>query len=147
MEEECIFCEEPEGLEKDVIKRYDDWTSFVNLKQKRLGRSIIKLERHVEDLLETTEEEINQLHNQVLPELKKALDKAFQPDLYNYASLGNSVRHLHIHVIPRYKDEREFMGKKFRDKDWNSHYKPYGENVEVEDEIRNAIAEELRKYV
>jgi diadenosine tetraphosphate (Ap4A) HIT family hydrolase len=32
----------------------------------------------------------------------------FQPDKINIASLGNMVAHLHLHVIPRWRDDRHF---------------------------------------
>ncbi len=146
-EDSCLFCDGPEGIEDDLVKRYDHWTVFVNLNQEHLGRCIIKLNRHLVDFFEVTEEEREELFGTVVPELKVALKRSFDPDLFNYASLGNCVRHLHLHVIPRYKDEREFEDVVFRDRNWNSHYKPYDEDFEVSDEVRHSIATELRENI
>ncbi len=147
VEDNCLFCNGPEGIEKNLVKRYDNWTVFVNLNQEHLGRCIVKLNRHIVDFFKITEEERKELFGTVVPELKESLNKAFDPDLFNYASLGNCVRHLHLHVIPRYKDEREFEGVVFRDKNWNNDYKPYDKEFEVSEDVRHSIAAELRDNI
>ena len=73
----------------------------------------------------------------------------FQPDLFNYASLGNEIRHLHIHVVPRYKKQRIFQGIEFIDKKWNYFYKPYKKRQLpngkiVLNELRRQIRKRLR---
>lgn len=40
----------------------------------------------------------------------QAIVAACQPDLMNYASLGNVVPHLHWHLVPRYKDDPRWGG-------------------------------------
>lgn len=39
---------------------------------------------------------------------ERALRSLLQPDKVNLASLGNLVPHLHWHVIPRFRDDRNF---------------------------------------
>ena len=39
---------------------------------------------------------------------ERALRTLLQPDKVNLASLGNLVPHLHWHVIPRFRDDRNF---------------------------------------
>lgn len=145
MEEECEFCQEK--FEHTQIKKYDNWTVNLFLNQYYLGRCLIKLNRHTIDLFEITREERKELFETVIPELKQALNKSFSPDLYNYLSLGNDCRHLHIHLIPRYSSEREFKGKTFTDENWNSNYTPYPADFTVSENlfesIRSKIEEEL----
>lgn len=48
----------------------------------------------------------------LLEEAKRRLDREFQPDGYNIgindgAAAGQTVPHLHIHLIPRYTGDRE----------------------------------------
>ena len=147
MKNDCLFCDGPDGIEEDLVKRYKNWTVFVNLNQQYLGRCIVKLNRHIVDFFEIIEAERKELFETVIPELKGALERSFEPDLFNYASLGNCVRHLHLHVIPRYKDERKFRGVVFRDRNWNSNYKPYNKNFEISEELRHSIAAELRNSI
>ncbi len=44
-------------------------------------------------------------------DLKRALIELFKPDVFNYAFLGNEIRHLHGHVVPRYKEPRVLLGQ------------------------------------
>lgn len=48
----------------------------------------------------------------LIEEAKRRLDKEFKPDGYNVgindgAAAGQTVAHLHIHLIPRYAGDRE----------------------------------------
>ncbi len=40
--------------------------------------------------------------------VEQVLRDIFQPEKINLASLGNMTPHLHWHVIPRYKEDRNF---------------------------------------
>jgi diadenosine tetraphosphate (Ap4A) HIT family hydrolase len=48
--------------------------------------------------------------NKELLFLCKIIKRTFQPDLINYASLGNVIKHFHYHIIPRYKDDPNWGG-------------------------------------
>lgn len=57
-----------------------------------------------------------------MSEIETALSniETFKPDWFNYWQMGNGLHHLHYHGIPRYKDSREFNGKKWVDTTWGS---------------------------
>jgi diadenosine tetraphosphate (Ap4A) HIT family hydrolase len=60
--------------------------------------------RHVAEPTELTEEEAATYW----PELRlvgKAIETTMQPLKMNYNLLGNSVPHLHTHIVPRYADD------------------------------------------
>lgn len=42
--------------------------------------------------------------------VQSAIYRAFAPDHINVESLGNTVPHLHFHVIPRYKTDERWRG-------------------------------------
>lgn len=74
-----------------------------------LGHSLIIPKRHVASLFELTMEEFNALH-ELLHITKNQLDKQYQPAGYNVgvnvgAAAGQTVFHLHVHVIPRYEGD------------------------------------------
>jgi len=74
------------------------------------GHALIIPRRHVASFFETTEEE-RQAMLKLLDEAKAGLDKEFKPDGYNIginggAAAGQTVMHLHIHLIPRYAGDR-----------------------------------------
>jgi diadenosine tetraphosphate (Ap4A) HIT family hydrolase len=107
---------------KFLIKEYKCWSIYVAQNQSYLGRCIIWCKRgNALDLSEATVEEREELFV-VINELKNAVNKAFQPDWFNYAFLGNDTRHLHGHFIPRYASSREFKGVVFEDKLWGHNY-------------------------
>jgi len=74
------------------------------------GHALIIPRRHVASFFETTEDERRAMLK-LLDEAKAGLDKEFKPDGYNIginggAAAGQTVMHLHIHLIPRYAGDR-----------------------------------------
>ena len=50
--------------------------------------------------------------------------KTWKPDIINYAFLGNEVQHCHLHIIPRYKSDREITINEelFKDENYGHNY-------------------------
>lgn len=142
--EKCFFCDEKQYKEQ-LIKKYKFWILMLNMNQYYLGRGIISLKKHKEDLLDSTKEEREELF-EIIKEITTALKKAFNPDMFNYAVLMNQDKHLHMHLIPRYKDDRIFENIKFKDEHWS--HNPFSNNEfkisnEVFNKIKNKIKENL----
>lgn len=73
------------------------------------GHSLIVPTRHVSSLFATTPDEQMALLR-TLAATRAALDTEFHPDGYNIgvndgAAAGQTVEHLHIHLIPRYRGD------------------------------------------
>jgi ATP adenylyltransferase len=65
--------------------------------------------RHATGLERLTAEE----HSLFMADLRKAGNAVFAavvPDHMNYATLGNAVPHLHVHIIPRYRTDPRWGG-------------------------------------
>lgn len=62
--------------------------------------------RHVADPTELTADEADQYFAEVL-RVGRAVEKQYQPIKMNFEMLGNSLPHLHMHVVPRYLDDGE----------------------------------------
>jgi len=75
------------------------------------GHTVIIPRRHFATLFEATEEEQRALIR-ALTQAKAILDSRHQPDGYTIGinhgpAGGQTVAHLHIHLIPRYQGDRE----------------------------------------
>lgn len=101
---DCFFCKtinnnDFELENESAIARFDDFP--VNN-----GHLEIIPKRHVRDWRSTTQEERIAIFN-LLDEAKKMIDDKYKPDGYNIGmnlgeKAGQSVMHLHVHLIPRY---------------------------------------------
>ncbi|MEJ2345570.1 MAG: HIT family protein [Gammaproteobacteria bacterium] len=74
------------------------------------GHTLIIPKRHVSSLFETTPAERNAILG-ALDEAKRALDAEFAPAAYNIgindgSAAGQTVGHLHVHLIPRYEGDQ-----------------------------------------
>jgi diadenosine tetraphosphate (Ap4A) HIT family hydrolase len=70
------------------------------------GHVLIIPRRHVATYFDATPDETNAIAS-LLAEVKAQLDAAFAPDGYNIgvnvgAAAGQTIFHLHVHLIPRY---------------------------------------------
>ncbi len=70
------------------------------------GHCLIVPRRHVDDLFALAEDERASAWELIVP-VKRALDAAYRPDGYNIgvnvgAAAGQTIFHVHVHVIPRY---------------------------------------------
>jgi diadenosine tetraphosphate (Ap4A) HIT family hydrolase len=60
--------------------------------------------RHVAEPTELSDAEAGAYGREVL-QVGRAIEAAFQPVKLNYNLLGNTMPHLHTHVVPRYADD------------------------------------------
>ncbi len=135
-----------EDFSKYKIKDYKYWSIFIHQNQGYLGRCVIWCNREdALDLSDATKDEQKELFI-VLIELRKAMQKAFQPDWLNYAFLGNETKHLHGHFVPRYAKPKEFEGIIFKDEAYGHNYKTdhnFSISENVLEKIRIKIKEDL----
>ena len=145
--ETCIFCNNK--FEDFSLSTYEYWDlQLFRDDQYYLGRTIIVLrERHIEDITDLTVPEREELFDVIIPDLQSALTETFQPDNYNYTSLGDDCSHLHIHVIPRYQNAIEFNGRTFSDEYWNNTHSEKEESVRLSSDdlayLRSYLSEHL----
>jgi diadenosine tetraphosphate (Ap4A) HIT family hydrolase len=75
------------------------------------GHTLLIPKRHIDSWFEVTQAEQQALLD-LLAKAKKVLETEFMPDGYNIGindgpSAGQTVPHLHMHLIPRYKGDQE----------------------------------------
>ena len=103
----CLFCREPKGFSRKNELAYSARDSYAVSP----GHTLVSPRRHVASFFELTPEEINACMALIIEE-RKLLDEEFKPDGYNIgvnigAAAGQSILHVHIHIIPRYKGDVE----------------------------------------
>ena len=134
--------------EKLKIKSYKYWDLYLHENQCYLGRVFVQLktENSVEDFLDI-QGEVREEFFQIGQNVKKALKMLFKPDKMNYAALSNTSPVIHMHMIPRYKESREFGGITFKDTRWGQNYAPYDRSFVLDEailfKIRDTIKEKL----
>lgn len=74
------------------------------------GHTLVMPKRHVGSLFETTTEERLAIL-ELMDNAKRGLDGEFRPAAYNLglndgAAAGQSIPHVHFHLIPRYEGDR-----------------------------------------
>jgi diadenosine tetraphosphate (Ap4A) HIT family hydrolase len=104
----CPFC----NLESDRIISESDYTiSIRDGFPVSEGHTLIVPKRHVQSFFELHAIEKAAIL-QALEEAKEALDREFSPAGYNIGindgeSAGQTIPHVHVHLIPRYKSDTD----------------------------------------
>ena len=101
---ECIFCNLDQN--REILAENDLAIAFYDAFPVNPGHTLIIPKRHVANYFELTEEECVAIQA-LLKIVKDAVEEKFHPDGYNIGvnvneAAGQSVFHVHIHLIPRY---------------------------------------------
>jgi len=88
-------------------------TIALNLYPYNPGHLMIFPNRHIEKFLELSSEEVIEIHHLTVLSMK-VLEKLYHPQGFNIGynlgdSAGASIKHLHQHIVPRYKNELGFV--------------------------------------
>ena len=105
---------------------------------------LLRDERGVEDFLDV-KGEVREEFFLIGQEVKSALKRLFKPDKMNYAALSNTSEKIHVHLVPRYKEPREFGGVVFHDTRWGKNYAPYDRGFVLEEGVLLKICGALKK--
>jgi diadenosine tetraphosphate (Ap4A) HIT family hydrolase len=127
------------------IKSYKHWDLYLHDNQCYLGRVFVLLKEteSAEDFL-AIEGEVRDEFFFIGQEVKVALNTLFKPDKMNYAALSNTSPAIHVHIVPRYKEAREFAGTVFKDTRWGQNYAPYDRSFVLQESILLEIRDALK---
>jgi diadenosine tetraphosphate (Ap4A) HIT family hydrolase len=103
----CLFCTDPQGVSLTNELAYSARDTY----PASPGHSVVIPKRHVASFFDLTPDEVSACMELILEE-RKLLDQEFSPDGYNIGvnigpAAGQSIMHVHIHIIPRYKGDVE----------------------------------------
>ena len=105
----CPFC----NLEKDIeiICETENCVAFYDGFPVSPGHTLIIPKRHVANYFELSRVEVQAMQS-MLGRVRQIIDEQYHPDGYNIGvnvneAAGQSVFHVHMHLIPRYKGNVE----------------------------------------
>ncbi len=108
---DCAYCMKGELVAKFGYEICELPASTVYLfkEQSHPGRCIVASKHHVSEMLELSVEEQNAFLADVV-KTANAIHEVFAPDKLNYGMYGDTGHHLHMHLVPKYRDEFEWGG-------------------------------------
>ncbi|WP_297422251.1 HIT family protein [Clostridium sp.] len=100
----CFYCSKNQNLDSLMIKICDLDVSTVYLfkEQTYMGRCNVVYKEHKSEITDLTEEEAAAFINDAR-RVAKAIHKAFNPDKVNYGAFADTMKHLHLHIVPKYQ--------------------------------------------
>lgn len=104
---DCPFCQLDHT--SDMLLDDEHWTVILDLNPVSPGHALLIPKRHVLSLFALSESEWMSF-GRVLKDAKEKLDSTYAPAGYNIGvnqgeAAGQSIAHVHIHIIPRYKGD------------------------------------------
>lgn len=103
-DENCFYCSKNENLDSLMIKICDLEVSTVYLfkEQTYKGRCNVVYKEHKSEITDLTEDEAAAFIKDAR-KVAKAINKAFNPDKINYGAFADTMKHLHLHIVPKYE--------------------------------------------
>lgn len=107
MDNKCPFCKVEK--EREIIAESFRSIAFFDGFPVSLGHALIIPKRHVASFFDLTNEEQLDMLN-LVNMVKSIIDEKYNPDGYNVGvnvgeAAGQSIFHVHMHLIPRYKGD------------------------------------------
>ena len=110
-EGECLFCMIAEG-KVPARKVYDDKDvmAFLDINPRNKGHTLVVSKKHYGTLMDMPEEEVSTLFV-VVKNVAEAAKDAVEADGINIGqnngkSAGQVIPHVHVHVIPKFEDDK-----------------------------------------
>ena len=102
----CVFCHIEKGM-RVFDSKY--WYVIYDKYPVNEGHMLLISQRHVESYFDLREEESSRINNYI-HYMKSKIEEKYDPDGYNIGInvgevAGQTVDHLHIHLIPRYEGD------------------------------------------
>lgn len=126
--ENCIFCKiANHEIPGKILYEDDQCMAFMDLSQTTNGHTLVIPKKHYDHFLDADEDVLSHMII-VAQKVASLLQKALNAQGFNIISnmnevAGQSVKHFHIHIIPRYSENDAF----------NIHYTDRSQEVDLDD--------------
>lgn len=127
----CIFCK---IVNKEIPcnQIYEDknFLVFLDIKPVNHGHLLIIPKKHIVWMQEADDKMVGDIYK-LAKKMMLALKKSLKCDYVQLSVIGNEIPHFHIHLIPRYKNDKfyNFPVKKYQNK----------EDIKILNKIKNAL--------
>lgn len=100
----CIYCAKDERLDQLMIEigQLRVSTLFLFKEQTYRGRVVVALNEHEREMFHLSDER-RQLLMADVAQAAAAVERAFQPGKINYGAYGDTMPHVHFHIVPKYE--------------------------------------------
>ena len=107
----CAYCAKGELVAKFGYEICELPASTVYLfkEQSHPGRCIVASKLHVSEMIDISKEDRDAFIDDCA-RVSKAIHEVFHPDKVNYGAYGDTGCHLHMHLVPKYKNQFEWGG-------------------------------------
>lgn len=108
--DDCIFCKIANGeIPSRTLYEDEDFRVIFDISPASKGHAIILPKKHAANIFEISEEDASKIYV-IAKKVATVLSEELQCDGINILqnngeTAGQSVFHLHMHIIPRYKDD------------------------------------------
>lgn len=135
---DCMYCMEDERRNQLMIEiaQLEVSTVFLFKEQTYKGRCNVVYKDHVKELFHLEDQELTSFMKDV-KKVAEAVDKAFGPNKINYGAYGDTLHHLHMHVVPKYEGKEN----------WGSTFEMNPGNIYLTDQEYQDRIQEIKKYL
>jgi diadenosine tetraphosphate (Ap4A) HIT family hydrolase len=133
-----MYCMEDERRNQLMIEiaQLEVSTVFLFKEQTYKGRCNVVYKDHVKELFHLEDQELTSFMKDV-KKVAEAVDKAFGPNKINYGAYGDTLHHLHMHVVPKYEGKEN----------WGSTFEMNPGNIYLTDQEYQDRIQEIKKYL
>lgn len=105
-------------LQNNLIKEYQYWYLLLRKKQKNIGSCVVILKEHAFPLQQVSTEAMAE-YATISQDVEQSLEKSFGTYLVHHLCLMFVDKHVHFHLLPRYKQTVSFENQ-----DWIDNQSP-----------------------
>lgn len=117
-----------------TVKEYKNWVILTRMDQVTLGSLVLMNTNGATDFGTLSSEEILEM-GKAISDIETKLKQAFNYDKINYQMLRMVDSEVHFHIIPRYKDAKNFNDKIFLDQNWPGPFSLKNENKLTDEQL------------
>lgn len=105
------------GYPENVVREYNNWLLLLRRKQITIGSLVLVVKEEYTSISQLTDDAHCECRY-IIKDIETNMKNIFNYDIMNYLVLMMVDKHVHYHIIPRYKEEVSFNGIEYRDVEW-----------------------------